>query len=276
MTRAARSAVAVFGFWILSLVAGLLLSLPWFSGIEAQGVGGFADGELVLMRQGGAYLLEMLRLGSAQFQSLLLPTVALGLVTTFIGLIPIAGLIVAVVSETGGSRSMFSRACGHWFEFSVLRILTFSIQGVVLLTAWWLAQRPAPLGWDIRQANGLSLAVLGIAGCLLAVVGCFQDLVRVLLVDGHGPRSLARLIRTAGHVARSESLKLLAIWSVLAGVALFLTGLIGAGSLAWVRDHTFATWCVQQLLFVGLILLKLLWFSSLAAAVARERYTRSV
>ncbi len=91
MTRAARSAVAVFGFWILSLGAGLLLSLPWFSGIEAQGLGGFADGELVLLRAGGAYFLEMLRLGSAHFQSLLLLTVALGLVTTFLGLIPIAG-----------------------------------------------------------------------------------------------------------------------------------------------------------------------------------------
>jgi len=276
VTRAARSAVAVFGFWILSLVAGLLLSLPWFSGIEAQGVGGFADGELVLMRQGGAYLLEMLRLGSAQFQSLLLPTLALGLVTTFIGLIPIAGLIVAVVSETGGSRSMFSRACGHWFEFSVLRMITFLIQGAVVLTAWLLAQRPAPLGWDIRQANGLSLAVFAVAGCLLAVVGCLQDLVRVLLVERSGALSIPRLIRAGWHMVRTESLKLLAIWSALAGAALLIAGLIGAGSLAWVRDHTFATWCVQQLLFVGLILLKLLWFSSLAAAVARERYTRSV
>lgn len=276
MTRAGRCAVAVFGFWVLSLVAGLLLSLPWFSGIGAQGVGRFADGELVLIREGGAYFLEMLRLGSAHFQSLLLPTVALGLVTTFIRLIPIAALIVAVVSATGSTRSIFSRACGHWFEFSVLRILTFLIQGAVVLTAWPLAQRLAPLGWDIRQANGLSLAVLAVAGCLLVVVGCLQDLVRVLLVERSGALSIPRLIRAGWNVVRTESLKLIAIWTVLAGVALLLAGLIGAGSFAWVRDHTFAIWCVQQLLFVALILLKLFWFSSLAAAVARERYTRSV
>ncbi len=276
MTRAERCAAAVFGFWASSLVAGLLLSLPWFSEICAQGVGRFADGELVLMREGGAYLLEMLRLGSAPVRSLVLPTVALGLVTTFIGLIPIAGLIVAVVSETGERGSIFSRACGHWFEFSVLRILTLLVQGAVILTAWLLAQRSAPLGWDIRQANALSLAVLAVAGCLLALVGCLQDLVRVLLVERSGNLSIPRLIGAGGNVVRREPFKLLAIWVVLAGVALLLTGLMGAGTFALLRDHTFATWCLQQLLFVGLILLKLLWFSSLNAAVARERYTRSV
>lgn len=260
---------AVFGNWLVTLFLGFVLAWPWSQGLKAQGFSQFADGDARLLSAGGAYFLEALRLGFGHFQSLLLPTLVLGVGVVLVSLVPTAGLALAASSKQKlGPNALATRAVEHWWRFALLRLGTSLVQallfgGVYVVQAWFRATSA-----DVRQADLRTLSFVAAGLGLGAIVGCVQDVLRVALVRDAVSPHFSGAFGLSLRALRSEGVKLLISWALLASLCISLVGASAVFASRGFAEHPSLTFGLQQLLCLILIGIRLFWFSIIERALA--------
>jgi hypothetical protein len=260
---------ALLAFWAWRWFAAWLLATPIIDAIAGSGLGQHPRGDALLFEPGGVYLFETVRLALNALLTAASTSAVLLMLSAFAGLLPLAGLIVALAHD---GRLRFaawgSKVLEHFPAFVVLTAATWLMQAAVLgFSVLVFAGVRAALAerFDERLADLSALAAGGAVLLGVFATNLVFDLAKAAVVR-HSVRASKALVlgfRTARSWPRRTVVAWL--WPALLSLLCVIVAAIAVDRLAVDRGgpgRVTSAWVVHQLTAFALVVLRATWLAS--------------
>jgi hypothetical protein len=231
-------------------------------------------GDLVLFEPGATYLLEAFRLERAALTSLVEGSVFAILVTSYLGLLPLAALIHSLAHTGKVTFASVVAAAGRFFgTFSLLlglALVATALLGFAPLTVGGLLDDKLKLVFGDRShdiARAFFRVVALLAAALVAVV---HDLARAAAVSHEIPA--VRAVLLAAQVFRASPWRALGAWGIrgAGGIVLVVAVAWATSRIGVETGPRFALVMVlHQVVVFTLVLLRARWLASALRLVSR-------
>ncbi len=254
--------------WLTRLGFAWLVAGPVARALVAFGVLNHPRGDAVLFDAGGVWLAEAVRAslkaGAVEFRG----AVVTGATLAWLGLIPLAGLMVALRERPKHPLGLcLARAVAVFPRFTLLAGATLFVQSVLglgCLLASVVVHRRLPTSLSEPKADLLALGVLAIGLLASLWIGIVEDLARAAVVN-HDAGILSAIRHAFSSLAKrpfaligSWSLFALIGWGVVLGAA-FVTGVLDVSRSADIR--VFAALLIHQTAAFACVATRAFWLS---------------